>query len=121
VRAGGQEAYARSTAARWLAEPAEPLLTRLQSMMMATPIQGFEAGALALSDFDFTATLQAITCPALLVAGEKDGKLPETMREMAGSIPGSRFEIIAGAGHIPCCERPDAFNALLLAFLETLT
>jgi 3-oxoadipate enol-lactonase len=33
-------------------------------------------------------------------------------------VPGARFEVIAGAGHLPCIEQPDAVAALITGFLE---
>ena len=36
----------------------------------------------------------------------------------AATIPGARFELLHGAGHIPCVEAPDAYAALLTSFLK---
>lgn len=121
AREQGLAEFARVTASRWLAEPAGERLAHLEAMIARTPLDGFVACAGALADFDFTAGLSRIDCPVLLVAGERDGKLPETMCAMADAIPGARFEAITNASHVPCYERPDAFNASMLAFLETLT
>jgi len=33
-------------------------------------------------------------------------------------IPGSRFEVIEGVGHLPCIERPDVMEVLIASFLE---
>ncbi|WP_170975967.1 alpha/beta fold hydrolase [Rhizobium sp. FY34] len=117
----GLEDFARSTAERWLADPQSPRRNTLEAMIAATPVAGFTACSLALADFDLTDVLGGITCPVLLVAGERDGKLPETMQLMAASIPGADFASIANAGHVPCFECPEAFNAALLPFLESLT
>jgi 3-oxoadipate enol-lactonase len=40
------------------------------------------------------------------------------VRETAESIPGARFEIIRGAGHMPCVEQPEALAALIAGFLK---
>ena len=40
------------------------------------------------------------------------------MRETAGTIPGARFELIRGAGHIPCVETPEAMARVLTPFLK---
>src|SRR3954468_22287507 len=43
-----------------------------------------------------------IPAPTLVVAGEHDALIPNCYaRQMAGKIPGSRFEIIPSAGHNP--------------------
>lgn len=120
VREHGLAEFARSTAVRWLADPDPFRLARLEAIIAATPLEGFMACAEALADFDVNEVLRTIECPVLLVAGEMDGKLPETMRAIANQIPNSRFETIPDAGHVPCYERPDAFNAAMLAFLESL-
>jgi pimeloyl-ACP methyl ester carboxylesterase len=36
---------------------------------------------------------------------------------MAGEIPGARYEVIPGAGHLAPLETPEAFRALILALL----
>jgi 3-oxoadipate enol-lactonase len=120
VRERGLPEFARSTAARWLADSDSFRLARLEAMIAAAPVEGFVACAEALADFDVTGGLEAIGCPVLLVAGEMDGKLPETMRVIADRIPNARFKTIPDAGHVPCYERPEAFNAAMLAFLESL-
>jgi pimeloyl-ACP methyl ester carboxylesterase len=38
---------------------------------------------------------------------------PPITRSAAGAIPGARFEIIPGAGHLSNMEAPEAFNTLL--------
>lgn len=120
VRERGLAEFARSTAARWLADADSFRLARLEAMIAAAPIEGFVACAEALADFDVSSTLEDIRCPVLLVAGEMDGKLPETMRVIADRIPNARFKTIPDAGHVPCYERPEAFNAAMLSFLESL-
>jgi pimeloyl-ACP methyl ester carboxylesterase len=120
VREHGIEEFARETAARWLADPDNPRVTHLEAMIAATPVEGFTACAAALADFDFNDVLGSIGCPVQLVAGEMDGKLPDTMRVMAGAIPDASFDTIPDAGHVPCYECPEAFNAAMLSFLERL-
>ena len=39
---------------------------------------------------------------------------------MAKKIPGARLEVIAGAGHAANLDRPEAFNRVLLGFLDAL-
>jgi 3-oxoadipate enol-lactonase len=55
--------------------------------------------------------------PTLCVVGDQDGSTPpDLVRSLAALIPGSRFEIIRGAGHIPSVEQPDALAALIRDF-----
>ena len=54
--------------------------------------------------------LGRIDVPTLLLWGESDGVVgPDYGRAYAGMIPGARFEPIAGAGHHPEIEQPEAF------------
>jgi pimeloyl-ACP methyl ester carboxylesterase len=70
---------------------------------------------------EMRAELGEIDVPTLVVCGELDAISPPTeMREIAAAIPGSRMEIIAGAGHLSPLEKPDAFNAVLSHWLSGL-
>lgn len=68
---------------------------------------------------DISPRLGAIRAPTLVVWGQHDRLLPLEMgRQIQGRIPGARLAVIAGAGHNPMWERPAAFNAVALGFLE---
>ena len=63
--------------------------------------------------------LRRIFAPTLVLWGESDGIVtPAYGRVYAAEIPGARFETIAGAGHHPHLERPEAFVDRLAAFLK---
>ncbi len=65
--------------------------------------------------------LEAVACPALIVAGALDH--PEVLRaagEMGARIPDARKVIIPGCAHVPSYEQPETFAALLLDFLRTV-
>ena len=71
---------------------------------------------------DSTPQLASITVPTLVVAGEEDGVVPvEEMRAMAAAIPGARFEVVAGAGHLVNLEQPETVNALLGGWLDSVS
>ncbi|HEY4908688.1 MAG TPA: alpha/beta hydrolase [Methylomirabilota bacterium] len=62
--------------------------------------------------------LHRIGVPTLVLWGASDGIVkPSYGRAYSALIPGSRFELIEGAGHHPEIEQPDAFVAHLSAFL----
>jgi 3-oxoadipate enol-lactonase len=66
------------------------------------------------------AALAATRTPVMFVAGEHDVLCPPRMvRVLHELVPGSRFEIIEGAGHSAYFEAPDAFNQLLLGYLDS--
>ncbi len=93
-----------------------------RSIMNATPPMGVAAAARALgSRPDSNPTLGLIDCPTLVVCGDEDEiTSPAMMREMHTAIPGSRFELIAGAGHVPPVEQAAAFAGVLGEFLQAL-
>ena len=61
--------------------------------------------------------LRGLELPVLIVAGEADAPSVATGRELAAALPRARLVLVAGAGHVVNLERPEAFNAALLAFL----
>ena len=62
--------------------------------------------------------LHRIRIPTLVLWGDKDRlTAPAYGRAYAAAIPGSRFELIEGAGHFPHIEQADAFARQTLAFI----
>ena len=62
--------------------------------------------------------LGRIGVPTLVAWGQSDGIVtPAYGRAYANLIPGARFETIAGAGHCPEIERPEALAALIASFV----
>ena len=72
----------------------------------------------AASIFD---ELAGINTPALVIAGEHDKTAPrENCQSIAAAIPGSRFHLIEGTGHVIYLEAPDRMNSCLGQFLAQL-
>ena len=60
--------------------------------------------------------------PTMIVWGERDGVIPvEHAYEAHELMPGSRLEIVQGAGHFLPVERPERLERLLRDFLATTT
>jgi pimeloyl-ACP methyl ester carboxylesterase len=58
--------------------------------------------------------------PTMIVWGDRDSIIPVSHAYAAHqAIPGSRLEIIEGAGHFPHVEAPERFLEVLIDFLET--
>jgi pimeloyl-ACP methyl ester carboxylesterase len=58
--------------------------------------------------------------PSLIVWGEKDSIIPVEHGEAAHeAMPGSRFEVFPGAGHMPHDADPERFAELLIDFCTT--
>ena len=97
-------------------------LDRLETMMRGASREGIAAAALGMAERpDSSALLSSLPCPALVIAGEFDALSPSSeMQAMANAIPGVRFEVIPGAGHMTPMEKPREFNAILRSFLQSL-
>lgn len=122
VRAGGIEAIADGVMAKWFTRrfhaerPDELRLWR--NMLTRTPLDGYVGCCAALAATDLRDSTAGLRLPVLAVVGADDGSTPpDLVRETAESIPGARFEIIRGAGHIPCVEAPEALAAHIARFL----
>lgn len=64
--------------------------------------------------------LSGVRVPVLLVHGDRDRVVPlEGSREAARRIPGARLVVLRGCGHWLPRERPEAFNQLLVGFLNS--
>ena len=62
--------------------------------------------------------LQSISSPTLLVWGENDTLIPPAIGDLLrAEIPDSRLLVLKGAAHVPMFDRPEDFDAALLAFL----
>ncbi|NUP28224.1 MAG: alpha/beta fold hydrolase [Nocardia sp.] len=71
--------------------------------------------------FDSVPSLGAVRCPALVVSADDDALCPrEYHRAIAGAIEGSRFETIAGAGHLCTWEVPQRISELLSDWLPAV-
>ena len=81
----------------------------------------YAASARAMMRYNLTAELERLTCPALVIVGEKDISVG-----VGGSviihrrIPGSKLTIVPEAGHIIMKEKPEVFSSEVLDFLAPL-
>lgn len=64
--------------------------------------------------------LPEVEAPTLIVHGSEDGIVPREVASLyRAAIPGSRLEVMVGAGHAPELEREAEFVALVRAFLDS--
>lgn len=78
---------------------------------------GFALAFRVLARTDKRGSLPGVACPTLVVSGRQDNVRPVAVtEEIAGKIPGARFEVI-DAGHMMPVTGPDALLKLLLDFL----
>lgn len=117
---GGVEALADAVMERWFSDAfrATPELALWRNMLTRTPAQGYAGCSAAIAGSDFYTTTAALRIPVLGIAGTEDGSTPvDLVRETTDLVPGSRFEMIRGAGHIPCVEAPEDYARLLSEFI----
>ena len=120
---GGIESIADTVMERWFT-PAyraeEPLMLRgWRNMLVRQSAAGYAASCATIRDADLTADAGKISVPTLVVVGDGDlSTPPAVVRATAARIPNARFEIIRGAGHLPCIEQPGALVDLILDHLE---
>ena len=63
--------------------------------------------------------VRRLDVPTLFVVGDEDVIFPpEVIRDAARFRPGSRVEVMPGAGHSPYFEEPDRWNEIVLSFLR---
>jgi 2-succinyl-6-hydroxy-2,4-cyclohexadiene-1-carboxylate synthase len=62
--------------------------------------------------------LLGLDLPLLAVAGERDEPYARAAKRMAALVPRGEARLVDAAGHAPQLERPEAFAALLLDFLD---
>jgi pimeloyl-ACP methyl ester carboxylesterase len=79
---------------------------------------GFLDALSAILQYDFADRIPDIACPTLIVWGRNDEIVPvEDAYEYERLIPGAHKVIFEETGHVPMCERPGRFNAVLEEFL----
>jgi 3-oxoadipate enol-lactonase len=126
IRAGGIDALADPVLERWFSKrfraerPAE--LAGWRHMLTRTPVDGYVGCCAALAETDLRLSTAGLRLPALVIAGSEDGSTPpDLVREMAETIEGARFELVRGAGHIPCVEAPETVARLIGAFAKEIS
>lgn len=120
LHSGGLASMSEAIMERWFA-PAfreSPAVTPWRRMVETCPLDGYAGCCSAIAGSDFYTTTAALRLPALVIAGDRDGATPpDLVRELADLIPGARFELMRGVGHLPCVEKPEEYAALLQGFL----
>ena len=92
---------------------------QIRDTIIGTAPAGYLGCVAAIRNFDFVARLPSVKLPVLVVCGSDDaGTPPEGNRRIASLVPGGRYEEIADALHFPNVEHPDAFNRIMLGWLN---
>ncbi len=76
---------------------------------------------MALGEHDAWDVLATVSCPTLVVTGERDLMTPaETGKEICSRVRDCRLVLLPAASHYAAIEYPDEVVALLLEFLDEL-
>lgn len=121
VTRDGIEALADPVMERWFSRDfrATPELSLWRNMLVRQPAEGYAGCCAAIAGTDFYTPTSGLRLPALGIAGSEDGATPpDLVRETIELIPGSRFELMRRAGHLPCVEQPEAYADILTRFLR---
>jgi 3-oxoadipate enol-lactonase len=122
-QANSLEPLADSTMERWFTDAFKPRKPgrwkQIRDTVAATTPEGYLGCSAAIMNYDFTAQLPGLRVPALVVCGADDPGTPASEnRRLAGLVPGGRYEEIADARHFPNVEHPEAFNRVMMGWLE---
>ena len=123
VRRNSLEPLADGTVERWFTDAfksSKPWRWKqIRDTVAATTPAGFLGCSAAIMNFDFTAKLPLLRIPVLVVCGADDPGTPASEnRQLAGLVPGARYEEIPGMRHFPNVEAPDSFNRIMIGWLE---
>lgn len=121
--AGSPEVVADGVLGRWFtpayAEREPGTVARYRQMICSIAAEGYAGCCEAIAAMDLTGDLPSIQAPTLVLAGDQDPSTPPPYGEqIAGLIPGARFEIVSPAAHLATVERPDLTTAMILRFLS---
>lgn len=121
IAAGGMEGIAEAVLARWFAPEflQGPAAAPWRNMLSRTPAAGYAEICRVLAGLDLTGVARGLRLPVRVIAGGADGASPpDLVRATAALIEGATFDVIPGAGHLPCVETPQAWAGLVAPFLE---
>ncbi|ROT98083.1 3-oxoadipate enol-lactonase [Histidinibacterium lentulum] len=121
VRTHGLATLADEMIDRWVSPGfrGAPEVAELRRRILGTAVEGYCGCAAAIAGTDFLTATSGLRLTTLCIAGSEDRATPPDMlQELAGLIPGARFELIRRAGHLPHLEQPEAFADLLIRFLS---
>jgi 3-oxoadipate enol-lactonase len=96
-----------------------PEVDMIRRQILATPVAGYIGCCEALRRLKYLERLSEIKLPTLIMVGEEDPGTPVAASEaMHAQIAGSKLVILPGARHLSNIEQAEAFNDVLLEFLN---
>ena len=123
AKSEGMPAMVNSTLERWFekdfreAHPA--IIQEIAQGIASTSVDGFAGCCEAISDINTFERLHEITCPTLIMVGERDhGTPPPMAKAMKEKMSNADFFEIPNAGHISNVEQAAIFNQHLMDFYQ---
>lgn len=90
-----------------------------ERLLAASDAEGYAQTALALADASAEDVVARVDVPCLCVTGTEDRYAPPgAVRAFADSIHGAVFQELAGCGHMPFFEVPEAFGDVVQSHLS---
>jgi acetyl-CoA C-acetyltransferase len=122
------EELSEVTTRRWFVpesyETQPDVPARVKESVGNNSLVGFKTAMQALCAYDVRERMANAKVRGLFVAGEGDGVLPKTMKQMAADLkvqgaPEAELKIVPKAGHLPMVEQPEAFAGVVSEYLHS--
>jgi pimeloyl-ACP methyl ester carboxylesterase len=115
----GMPRMARLMTARHFPRPEQAeLRERVRKAHAGNDARVYVANLRALAGWTVAGRLGEIRVPVLLVSADQDFTAVEEKRRYLSALPDARLEVIPDSRHISHLDQPDAFNRVVLDFLE---
>ena len=122
VTGHGMTAISEAVVTRWFTEEfrahAADEVAGYRYMLEQCTVAGYAGVCAALRDADLESLARGLRCRTLVLCGDQDQATPPALNEaLAAAIPGAHYQIIPGAGHLPCIEQPRLVAAHVTSFM----
>jgi 3-oxoadipate enol-lactonase len=125
ARSKGLKSMVEFQTTRWFGDKfrasSPDLVAKMSRIFVANDVDCYAATCVMLGDADLRAYLPAFHMPVAVLVGEEDYATPIAMsRQLHEAIPGSSFQILAGARHLTPVECPDDIASSLRNLLGSI-
>lgn len=126
VREDGMGAISEAALERWFTQGFRARSTETlewaESMLLATPAEGYAGCCEAIRDMDLSDRLGAIQAPTLVIAGADDEAITLDHAELIhSSITDSNLVVVEEAAHLANVEQPESITQSILDHLTPIT
>lgn len=74
-----------------------------------------------MMELDFSKSIQKVSCPVLVVCGDKDSANKKASVELAGILENAELQVVNGSGHEINVEAPEELAEVLRAFYNRIS